>query len=90
MDGPDGSQFFDVEKYRYVVSPDLNPIENLWGLLSKRIYSAVCQYGTLLELKVAIREEWKKIDITLLKALVNSMRRRIMEIIIKRGRKMHF
>lgn len=72
------------------VSPDLNPIENLWGILSKRVYASGRQYETLSQLKTAIQEEWRKIDISLLQTLVNSMSRRLIEVINKKGGKTNY
>lgn len=42
------------------VSPDLNPMENLWSILSKQVYKGGRQFDTLLQLKKAIQEEWAK------------------------------
>ena len=33
-------------------SPDLNPIENLWSLLARKVYNAILQYSTKNDLKV--------------------------------------
>ena len=38
-------------------SPDLNPIENAWGIMVRRVYAENKQYATVTELKAAIREE---------------------------------
>jgi transposase len=43
-------------------SPDLNPIENVWGLLARRIYAQGRQYETQRELKMAILHEWEIIE----------------------------
>lgn len=36
-------------------SPDLNPIENLWGILSHAIYKNGKQYNNIKKLKKAIK-----------------------------------
>ncbi|KAI8122783.1 Transposable element Tc3 transposase [Lucilia cuprina] len=42
------------------LSPDLNPIDDLWGILSAKIFSKSKQYTTLKELKESIMTEWEK------------------------------
>lgn len=66
-------------------SPDLNPMENLWAILSQRVYSHGRQYSTLKELKEAIVLEWSKIDDSVLQNLINSMPRRVLQVISKKG-----
>ncbi|CAD6193399.1 unnamed protein product [Caenorhabditis auriculariae] len=39
-------------------SPDLNPVENLWSVLVRRVYANAKQYTTVNDLKRAIRAEW--------------------------------
>ena len=67
-------------------SPDLNPIENLWGILARRVYSGGRQYGTVRELEAAVRESWRSIPAAMLAHLVNSMPNRIFETIRKNGK----
>jgi hypothetical protein len=66
-------------------SPDLNPIENLWGILVRRVYENGRQYNTVGELKTAIRNEWSKIGLDTLRNLINSMPNRVFEVIFKKG-----
>lgn len=67
------------------VSPDLNPIENLWGILSKAVYNNGRQFDNLKSLKTAIVEEWAKLDEEILRRLIDSMPRRITSVQINRG-----
>lgn len=67
------------------LSPDLNPIEDLWGILSAKIFSKSKQYTTLKELKEAILVEWDKIDMSTLKNLACSMPRRLQQVLIHKG-----
>ena len=39
-------------------SPDLNPIENVWGMLAQRLYAANKRYFHLRDLAKAIHKEW--------------------------------
>lgn len=52
------------------VSPDLNPVENLWSILSQQVYKNGRQFDTLKDLKEAIKEEWAKIDDSTLHSLI--------------------
>lgn len=67
------------------VSPDLNPIENLWGILSNAVYNNGRQFDNLKSLKTVIQEEWAKIDDDILRRLIDSMPRRITSVQINRG-----
>lgn len=71
-------------------SPDLNPIENLWGLLSNNVYKNGRQFETAKDLKKAIQEEWSKIDESTLQNLILSMPRRLNEVIANRGGHTHY
>jgi hypothetical protein len=66
-------------------SPDLNPIENLWKILKDRIQSREKFPRDTKELKVALQEEWSKIDSSLLFNLVESMERRVKEVLKQKG-----
>lgn len=67
------------------ISPDLNPIENLWSILSSRVFAHGCQFDTVSQLKAAIDREWSTIDESILRNLIESMPRRLMKVIIKKG-----
>jgi len=59
------------------ISPDLNPIEDLWGILSAKVFGGGRQFETLKDLKEAIVKEWANIDKPVLQNLINSMPRRL-------------
>ena len=71
-------------------SPNLNPIENLWSILKKRVEKRVnkrISKKKSVTQKIfmdIIREEWYNIDQNLCFNLVNSMPKRI-ELVIKRN-----
>jgi transposase len=71
-------------------SPDLNPIENLWGILVQKIYVGGKQYKDEEALKVAILKAWDEIDQSTLNALINSMEKRLDECIKLKGAKTHY
>lgn len=67
-------------------SPDLNPVENLWGIMVRRIYAEGRQYAAVNELKSAISEAWGNIENTVLQNLVNSMPNRMFQVINRNGK----
>ncbi len=56
-------------------SPDLNPIEHLWGILKRQVEHH--SPSSIQSLKEVILEEWKKIDLAKCCQLVHSMPRRL-------------
>lgn len=62
-------------------SPDLNPIENLWGIIVHRVYAQNREYKCLDELMVAIVDVWNNIEDEIIQALVNSMPERMFRVI---------
>lgn len=66
-------------------SPDLNPIENLWGIMCRKVYSNGRQYSSVQELKRSIEDAWYEIDPQIMQDLVSSMETRVYEVIQKHG-----
>uniref|UniRef100_A0A8R1J3M3 HTH_Tnp_Tc3_1 domain-containing protein n=1 Tax=Caenorhabditis japonica TaxID=281687 RepID=A0A8R1J3M3_CAEJA len=66
-------------------SPDLNPIESVWGILTRSVYKNGKQYNSIFELKDAVKAEWSKIHPSYLDNLSNSMPNRIFQVIRKNG-----
>ena len=69
-------------------SPDLNPIENLWGYLSSKVFAR--NPSSVDQLKQFCIEEWEKIPQQLIADLVYSMRRRAFLCIKGEGSKIHY
>jgi len=67
-------------------SPDLNPMENLWGIMVRNVYRHGRQYNSLVELEAAIRHEWEAIPIETLHNLNQSMKRRIFDVVYNHGK----
>lgn len=72
------------------LSPDLNPVENVWGWLVRRVYANGRQFGTILELKNTILEAWEECPQEYLNNLIDSMPNRIFELIQRNGDKTHY
>lgn len=66
-------------------SPDLNVMENMWGLLVRQVYAENRQFNSVDELKVSILNAWRDIRIETLEKLINSMPNRIYQTINKSG-----
>ncbi len=58
------------------MSPDLNPIEHLWGILKRQVEHH--SPSSIQSLKEVILEEWKKIDLAKCRQLVHFMPRRLL------------
>lgn len=67
------------------VSPDLNPIENLWGILTQRVYPNSFQFETKEGLKQAIQSAWDGITLNELQTLSSSLPSRCAKVITSRG-----
>lgn len=64
----------DVTVMRWpVLSPDLNPIENVWIILARRIYHGGRQFSSKQELQSTILQAWDEIESVYTKRLVRSM-----------------
>ena len=67
------------------LSPDLNPIENIWGILSRMVYDGGRQFEDVNSLKNAILIAWEEISVDYIKTLINSMPNRIYKVILNNG-----
>ena len=65
------------------MSPDMNPIEHLWGFLKRK--AEVRKVSTIRQLYDIVMEEWKSIPVTTCEALVNSMPRRVKAVLDNDG-----
>lgn len=69
------------------LSPDLNPIENVWGIMCRIVYDGGRQYNTVAELKNAVRRAWDSISDDQLIKLVRSMPKRCNDVLENHGNK---
>ncbi|MCW3101274.1 MAG: transposase-like [Chthonomonadaceae bacterium] len=69
-------------------SPDLNPIENLWQHIEKRVEERAP--NTMEELQDVVAEEWKKTPTELLAKLAHSMYKRCIDVVAASGDHIHF
>ncbi len=57
------------------MSPDLNPIEHLWGILKQKVEER--KVSNIHQLRDVVMEEWKRTPVATCEALVNSMPKRV-------------
>jgi len=69
-------------------SPDLNPIENLWAIVKRETERRMPK--NLNELERIMVEEWNAIPVSVLINLVDSMKRRCEEVIVKNGERISY
>ncbi len=65
------------------MSPDLNPIEHMWGILKRKVEKH--HVSNIQQLRDVIMEEWKRMPATTCAPLLNSMPRRIKAVLDKNG-----
>lgn len=66
-------------------SPDLNPMENLWGIMAHQVYNHGRQYDTKQQLDNAIKKSWSQLPQETLQNLTNSMPNRMYKVILNHG-----
>ncbi len=64
------------------MSPDLNPIEHLWGILKRKVKER--KISNIHQLRDVIMEEWKRTPVATCEALVNSMPKRVKAVMGKK------
>lgn len=66
-------------------SPDINIIENIWGLLSRRVYEGGRQFEDSATLVEAIKKAWSTISLSEIEKYYDSLSTRMFEIIKNKG-----
>ena len=54
-------------------SPNIIPIENLWDALGRAVSSHFPPPATLIDLKIALQEEWQLLNFAVVYHLIESM-----------------
>lgn len=67
-------------------SPDMNPIENLWGIIARRVYKNGRQFQSTGELKSAILDAWNEITPNCCERLCLGLKERVTELLICNGK----
>lgn len=66
-------------------SPDLNPIENLWSILKRKLYEGGWQFTYKQRLWQVILASSKEIQAEIKHGLTSSMNERVVKVISKKG-----
>ncbi|GFW43178.1 transposable element Tcb2 transposase [Trichonephila clavipes] len=76
----------DIERMDWPArSPDLNPIENVWDFLGRRLAPRTLPPVTIRELRLALQDEWAAMPQQLIDTLILSMGRRCETCLAVRG-----
>ena len=67
-------------------SPDLNPVENIWDTLLRRVRERSIPPNNLKELFLALKEEWARIPITTINDLYEGLPKRLDELKKQKGK----
>ena len=71
------------------LSPDLNPVENLWADMSRMIYRDGKQFNNIQDLHSAILVAWSSITPENLLKYVNGMQKRMIDVVKESGDKIN-
>lgn len=66
---------------------DLNPVENVWGVLARAVHTCLRQYSTVDQLKESTLKECSKLDRTYLYSLIKGMQGRWLDVVERIGGK---
>ena len=80
----------DTEKVQYFTvwpaqSPDLNPIEWLWDIVDTNVRKRDPLPTSMDALRVAVLEEWSKITLEKVREVLETMPRRVQDVIDAKG-----
>jgi transposase len=71
-------------------SPDLNPIENVFGLLAKAVYAGNRQFSSIAELSHCIDHCWTTLPQAQIANIIDSMHDRMVETLMAQGGSTHY
>ncbi|GBM41448.1 Transposable element Tc3 transposase [Araneus ventricosus] len=68
------------------MSPELNPIENVWCIMSRQLYENGGQFYSVNALKAAIESAWYNLEPEILQTLNMSLEKRVYDVILNNGK----
>ncbi|GBM93552.1 Transposable element Tc3 transposase [Araneus ventricosus] len=69
---------------------DLNPIENVWCIMSRKVYENGEQFYSVNALKTAIESAWYNLEPEILQILIMSMEKRAYDVILRNGKTLNY
>ena len=75
----------NVDLLPWPANSDLNIMENVFGILARRIYANGRQFYTVEELRDTIEEEWDRFGQSTIDALIDSIPHRVFQVIERHG-----
>ncbi|GBM68999.1 Transposable element Tc3 transposase [Araneus ventricosus] len=72
------------------MSPNLNPIENVWGFMSRKVYENGGQFYSVNALKTSIESAWYNLEPEILQTLIMSMEKRVYDVSLKNGKTLNY
>ncbi|GBM22017.1 Transposable element Tc3 transposase [Araneus ventricosus] len=72
------------------MSPDLNPIENVWGFMSRKVYENGEQFYSVNALKTSIESAWYNLESEILQTLIMSMEKRVYDVLLKNEKTLNY
>ncbi|GBO10061.1 Transposable element Tc3 transposase [Araneus ventricosus] len=72
------------------MSPDLNPIENVWDFMSRKVYENGGQFYSVNALKTSIESVWYNLELEILQTLIMSMAKRVYDVLLKNGKTLNY
>ncbi|GBN99037.1 Transposable element Tc3 transposase [Araneus ventricosus] len=72
------------------MSPYPNPIENVWGIMSRKVYENGGQFYSVNALKTAIETAWYNLEPEILQTLIMSMGKRVYDVLLKNRKTLNY
>ena len=66
-------------------SPDLNPVENVWGIIVNDVYNKGRQFDRVADLREAIIKAFNRLDITVVQRMIADMPNRVVKVVANHG-----
>ncbi|GBM26090.1 Transposable element Tc3 transposase [Araneus ventricosus] len=72
------------------MSPELNPIENVWCIMSRKVYENGGQFYSVNALKTSIESAWFNLEPDKLQTLNMSLEKRVYDVILNNGKTLNY
>ncbi|GBM19395.1 Transposable element Tc3 transposase [Araneus ventricosus] len=72
------------------VSTDLNSIENVWGIMSRKVYENGGQFYSVNALKTSIESAWYNLEPEIFQTLIMSMEECVYDVLLKNGKTLSY